>query len=224
MMKGSFAACIAIVLLTLNSCRKDKDETPSPETPSSPQAYDNYSNLKVGNYWVYQEFFIDTLGNATPGTEIDSSYIEKDTVIGINTYRKMVRWKTSSIVPDIFLLRDSLSYTISYISTSYITFSSADFSTAFHHGYVVNMPGDTVAETTTKMHGPAETTVVPAGSFTTLDYRITFDMYPAYAFGTGMRYMHSRYAKNIGMISETTNINLYTTSCSERRLVRYHLE
>ena len=140
----------------------------------------------------------------------------------------MVRMRTTSFDPPLVLfLRDSLSYTLSYnvhTAESSVIFSSTDFSTTFNHSYVVNMPGDTVAETYSKMISPSETIGVPAGSFSTLDFRRTFDMYPLYTFGTGIRYWHSRYAKNIGLISETTNINMYTTACAERRLIRYHLE
>lgn len=54
---------------------KKENEKPEPDTPGT---YPNYSQLKAGNYWIYQQYHIDSLDNATPTTKYDSCYVEKD--------------------------------------------------------------------------------------------------------------------------------------------------
>jgi len=41
----------------------------------------DYYQLKVGNYWIYQSYQIDSNGVATPENLWDSAHIEKDTII-----------------------------------------------------------------------------------------------------------------------------------------------
>lgn len=87
------------------SCKK-KDAAP---------VYPDYTQLKVGNYWIYERFLIDTAGNESPysntGPTYDSCFVEKDTVMSGKTYFKL--WRTNAIgIPYCSFLRDSLSYTI----------------------------------------------------------------------------------------------------------------
>ncbi|MCC6186128.1 MAG: hypothetical protein IT256_03140, partial [Chitinophagaceae bacterium] len=60
---------LLIVFITLSilcfSCKKEKPQTPEPTPKIDDIIYLNYAHLKPGNYWVYQVFEVDTLGNAT---------------------------------------------------------------------------------------------------------------------------------------------------------------
>ena len=73
---------ISCVSLLICSCEKPDDDN-DPITPA-PLVYDNYSQLKVGNYWIYQRFEVDSLGIGTPTSVYDSCYVEKDTLINNN--------------------------------------------------------------------------------------------------------------------------------------------
>ena len=73
----------------MNSCKKDTE--PEPTSLPITTTYPNFSRLKVGNYWIYQQFDIDQNGNATPKNIFDSCYVEKDTLINGKTYMKIIK-------------------------------------------------------------------------------------------------------------------------------------
>jgi hypothetical protein len=202
----------------LYSC--DKENNPGPDIP--PVTYGNYSRLKTGNYWIYQRFNVDSLGNATPTNTFDSCYVEKDTSINNITYYKVVR-KNPYILSDEFTYqRDSLHYLVT--STGSILFSSEDFTTVFESEYYIINNNDTVCEITSRMSPASETITVPAGTFSTLNMKQTYEMYPAWSFSGNVRTRNNRYAENVGMVTETLMFFQSNPNYSERRLVRYHLE
>jgi hypothetical protein len=220
-MKLINALCIGSALLALGSCKKEKDEVPVPPASQPQVTYDNYSNLKVGNYWIYQEFSVDSLGNGPATSDFDSCYVEKDTSMNGKMYHKLVTESPAHFpYQEIILLRDSLSYTVNV--QGMIRFSSTDFTSVFNHYYLMN-PSDTTAEVSSVMINDPVSTIVPAGSFSTLDFRTTYNMHPPYAAAGHMRYMHARYAKNIGLVAETQRFFAGSPNYTERRLVRYHL-
>ena len=71
-MKRTLFACLVLTVMVAVSCKKNKDEEAVPDSVQAPQTFDNYCNLKIGNYWIYQEFNIDASGNSSAGTDIDS--------------------------------------------------------------------------------------------------------------------------------------------------------
>ncbi len=223
-MKPLSTLCVAAAMLFLfNACKRDKDATPVPAATAT--TYDNYSNLKIGNYWVYQMYNLDTIGNVVGIGEIDSCYVEKDSIFNGHTFQKIVDVTlTGTSAPPssyFYLLRDSLSYTVDMWGK--IIFSSTDFSSSFNHYFSMTVPLDTFAEVHSNMLPDMESKVVPAGFFNTLDFRTTYDMYPHYSYGTGIRYAYSWYAKNIGLVARRDPAAYATTASYERRLIRYHL-
>ncbi len=199
------------------SCKKDKKEENTP----TPITYPNYSQLKVGNYWVYQYFRIDTLGHETPQNFYDSCYVQKDTVINGQTYYKMYRpfWENHNIFS---ILRDSLHYIIDYKYGRKL-FSSQDFENILKSGYITLSPTDTICYYTVKMTDRNMSVVTPAGTFVTLNGKETYNMYPNYVSGGNPRYKNTRYAENIGIVIETLPFYTSDPTYTERRLVRYHL-
>ncbi len=209
-----FTAFAALLLFTY-ACKED-DETPDPD----PVVYDNYAMLKTGNYWIYEQFTVDSLGNATPTGIYDSCYIEKDTVIHGNTYYKMVRAPYLGMAPVILYLRDSLHYVVDYSGMRY--FSSKDYTSVFDYG-VISMEGDTIAERRMQMANPDVVIQVPAGNYTTSDCQIHYKMHAPYTMNGTNRFQHTRYAKNTGIVSETMPFFLSIPTYTERRLVRCYL-
>jgi hypothetical protein len=200
------------------SCDDDDNVTPGPPNV----VYSDYSSLKVGNYWVYQRFNIDNAGNETATTTFDSCYVEKDTVINGITYMKLVKPGFDPSVMDIFYLRDSLHYTVNHLGEKIL--SSIDFIsilTSYYH--TVNGGTDTVAYITRKMADLNMVITVPAGTYTTINSKLTYDMYPTFTSGGDPRYMHSRYAKDIGIVLESLPFYVSTPAYSERRLVRFSI-
>ena len=216
-------ACAIALLLIFNACKKEKDETPAPATPAT-ITYDNYSNLTIGNYWIYQNYYLDTVGNVSSVGDIDSCYVEKDSVLNGHTYKKMLDFTFSSpSFPSVsfYLLRDSLSYTVDMWGK--VLFSSTDFSSTFNFHYWIDIPLDTFAVVHSHMLPVMESKVVPAGFFNTLDYRTTYDLYPHYAIVNQSLYAYSWYAKNIGLVAKRDPLSYWGRTSEERRLIRSYL-
>jgi hypothetical protein len=206
----------ALMTLLVYSCKKDNDSGAIPDV-----VYPNYSQLKVGNYWVYEQFDIDNAGNATSKNTFDSCYVEKDTIINGKTYFKLV--KPKPYLPnqqDIFFQRDSLHYTVN--ANGKIAFSSLDFSTVFDSGYFMAGP-DTVCKIMNQMGDKNMTLTTPAGTFTTSTAKEIYLMYPNWAVAGNPRYLNTRYAENIGIVIETLPFFTSNPNYIERRLIRYQI-
>ncbi len=209
---------VLVVVLISTSCKKDK-VTELPAEPDPPITYANFSQLKVGNYWIYERFFIDENGVAEPNGTIDSCYIIQGPQINGKQYFELVQPSFVIPTPDPYL-RDSLQYLVN--SHGEIQFSSTDFNTAFISNYIINF-GDTVAYRLKKMEEIDALVSTPAGDFVTSDARTTYYFYPGYD-DVPERYQHARYAENVGLVIQTGPIFIGSLNSFERRLVRYHIE
>lgn len=209
-----------LATIFISSCKKDKDIVPTPPATPAPITYDNYSKLAVGNYWIYQKYTIDSLGNilATYGT--DSCYVEKDTIINAQTYYKVFR-PDPIFFQDYTFERDSLSYIVT--STGKIIFSSTDFTTVFSLNYYINPPIDTVSKVEIKMADKDMIVNAPLGIFTTSNYKIAYDIHPPHNVAGRYRNVNTRYAKDIGIVIERLPFFASSPNYTERRLLRYHV-
>lgn len=200
---------ILLSLITVYSCKKIEP------TIAPPISYPNYSQLKVGNYWVYERYEIDTNGVETPLGIYDTCRVEKDTIINGETYFKYVRppYLNSQTIS---FLRDSLHYIV--MNTGNIIFSSQRFNEVFRTFNVM--------EYDVEMWMTDKDLMVntPYGSFKTHNYQITFYMKEGFQQYGNPRYMNTRYAEHIGIVIETLPIYLINPNYIERRLVDYHLE
>lgn len=217
MKQKTLIVSVALMTLLVYACKKDNDTAPAPNA-----GYPNFSQLKVGNYWVYEQFDIDTAGSATPKNIFDSCYVEKDTVINSKTYFKIVKPKpyTPNQV-DISFQRDSLHYIVN--SNGKILFSSQDFSTVFDLNYIMAGPNDTVCKIVKQMGDKNLTVTTPAGTFTTSTAKESYFMYPNWALAGNPRYLNTRYAASIGIVIETLPFFTSIPNYIERRLVRYQI-
>lgn len=123
------------------------------------------------------------------------------------------------ITPEYY--RDSLSYIVS--SSGRIEFSSDDFSTIFKLEYILDVNNDSVCKIVSKMGDQNLSVSLPIGNFITSSYKETYFMYPNFSTGGTIRYRDTRYAENIGKITEGFNFFSAPATQWERRLVRYHL-
>jgi hypothetical protein len=206
-------SCFSLLMI---SCKDDDD--PSPATV----VYDNYAQLKVGNYWIYQRFDVDSSGNASSTSVYDSCYVEKDTLINNITYFKMIRPNPYPPLPSVFYLRDSLHYVVD--NSGMLFFSSLDFTTVFEDYYKFGSGSqDTVCHAIRKMTEKDWNVTTPAGSFVTSNSKLIYYMFPNWSFAGNERTMNTRYAKGVGIISETLPFFASNPNYVERRLVRFHL-
>jgi hypothetical protein len=213
-MKRTLGFFLSLTFVAI-SCKKDKDQP----SPNSTMQSTDYGKLAVGNYWIYERFKIDSLGVATSMNIYDSCYISKDTIINGKTFFEMYR-------PDLYgpfysYLRDSSACILDNYGR--IQFAPNDFSTIFRTTYPTASSTDTIAECLFKMNHKDSLINTPAGNFTTSDFQIAHNMYPAWTSFYSIRYSNTCYADNVGIIVETLKI-IYTDPYSyERRLVRFQV-
>ncbi|MBK9636818.1 MAG: hypothetical protein IPO63_03035 [Bacteroidetes bacterium] len=202
---------IGIVLtISISSCKKDS---------TNPTNSPNFTQLKIGNYWIYERYNIDGSGNATATGIIDSCYVEKDTTINNNIYYKVIRPEVLVSNADEKFVRDSLHYIVNEYGK--ILFSSQNFTDTFHHYYVTASTTDTVCEVSIKMADKNFIVSCPAGQFKTYSYKHTFLMYPNWNSQGSPRYMDTRYAENIGIVTETFPFFANSPNYVQRQLIRY---
>jgi hypothetical protein len=226
-MKNLLSIVVLPLIICLVSCKKDKKTEPTDQVENTSTAYPDYSNLKVGNYWIYERFSIDGLGNTTPLAIIDSCYIEKDTIIHGNMYYKYLSpqfgWLADPTIVTPYsaqYFRDSLSYTVD--SGGRIEFSSQDFNAVFLSGYTILGTSDTAYQYSYKMVDRDVIVNTPLGNYLTCCFRENYLMYPNYNAGGTNRNRNTRYAKNIGKITQNGPIYAGMPTQWERRLIRYH--
>ncbi len=222
-MKNYSFIAILFAIIFLISCKKEKLEIENRQQVDVPTTYPNYSNLKVGNYWIYERFRVDSLGNATSLNIIDSCYIEKDTVIRGNTYYKLTGPDYANPTVNTPMrsgfLRDSLSYLID--NRGYILFSSQN-SYIRESGYDIAPPSDTIYSFITKVTDQNMSITVPAGTYVTTNLQTEYTFYNNYIIYWKIRTKNTRYAENVGMVSQDWGFFLSMPDYWQRRLIRYH--
>jgi len=222
---------LVIALAFTFACKKKNNTVTEPEE-APPVTYDNYSQLKVGNYWIYNRIEVMQNSTETDLQQYDSCYIDKDTVIRNATYFKLHKYDFMMELPYVLYLRDSLHYIVDL--NGQIVFSSQDFSTVFNTSYFTvdgslfdpDYSGvDTLFKITKKMNDKDLVKNVPAGAFKTSNMQTTYVFLKPDPSSPvdNPRYLNARYSKNIGLVSETELFYLSERYMHERRLLRYHL-
>lgn len=207
-MKKSILIAFAAVLLF--SCSKDDE--------NKPIVYPDYANLKVGNYWVYQHFFINTTGADSALNVYDSCYVEKDTIINGNTYYKMVRPLLHPVGSPYNYWRDSLGYVVD--STGRIRFAAEDFTTIFETECQMSW-ADTVYTAIHWMVDKDKVVTTPAGDFVTRTFQRKIEFDEIWTHFYSPRFYNFRFTKDIGIVTETLDFFATDPNYVERRLVRY---
>lgn len=205
----------------LVSCKKSTNAPEEEQAIEPARNYPDYANLKVGNYWIYERYSIDEFGNEVSMNSIDSCYVEKDTIMNGHLYHKYVGPDTGSLNVAMYL-RDSLSYLI-VNQSGFVRFSSEDFTTVFASFISTSSNNDTIYKHHRKMGDKDMSITTPAGTFITSSMQDIFQIYPNYSPCINKtRIQNTRYAKNVGMVSQ--DLQIYSSNCGhlERRLIRYH--
>jgi hypothetical protein len=205
---------IAFVLPILFSCNKENNEI-------EPSEVLTYFPLEIGNYWIYQHYKIDTLGNETILEAIDSITITKDTLIrGDNFFIFEGHSDMGFCDLDGSVLRDSSGYLVD--SAGNIFFAESNFTDTLLT-YAAFIDGDTVYTIDYKMEQHDIDVITPAGSFEVLNYRGTLIMHEEVEDLPSTRYMNNFYSKDVGKIV-STYLFMSVPYTYERRLVRYHIQ
>lgn len=218
---------IALAAMMLFSCANENILPPN----NDPNAA-TYSQLGVGNYWIYEKFATDSNGNDYSLNSFDSVYIESDTLINGEAYFKMIEpvsyinTPTPYQIPKtVTFLKDSLNYIVN--SKHQIVFSSNDFNNILltYYTFSPQIPqGDTQSVITCRMVDNNFVKSTPAGLFTTINYQREFIQRAPFDTILGDTiHFNTRYAENVGIVSKSLPVVWFQTTRVERRLVRYHL-
>lgn len=209
-MKNAMLLLMAIILAFTTSCNKKNETDPQPiPTP-------DFTQLAVGNYWIFQGFDLDSNGVATPTDDWDSAFISKDTLINGFTYYKMhEKGVIYSSQQQIIYLRDSMDYLVNQFGQ--ILFAQNNFADTLYQDTAA--PG--LFYSITMMCGKDSTVVVPAGTFTTRTLQST--IVPLQPVGpVPVRYCYTIYGEGVGKI-KTHNFFYASDKHFEKRLIRYRV-
>jgi hypothetical protein len=214
-------ALIAFSILLFSSCNKDEMETN--EGYVSPPSY---MPLTIGSYWVYDIYRIDSLGNEVKLQRVDSLTIKGDTLINNQFY--FVYGGANYPFPYYeYYLRDSLGYLVD--NSGHIHFSTTNFTDTLYSNWEIKPNGDTLNHRFSMMGTTEKNINVPAGSFTTLDYRSTFENFDLPLTDPERIIVNHVYkSEGIGTVLsalvflETNSVPSYVYY--EKRLIRYHIQ
>lgn len=119
---------LGVSLLFLSSCKKENSEINHPEENPSP-AYQFPS--KVGSYWVYNWYAVDSTGIETQLSYVDSVFILGDTLINGHSY-SIYKGNNVGGNYNTYFQRDSSGYIVN--EHGHVSFTYVDFTTLFTSG------------------------------------------------------------------------------------------
>ena len=191
-MKNLICVIIAVLSVLSISCKKNSET-------KVPVAKADYFQLKVGNYWIYEGYRIDTNGVITPTGQYDSAYIEKDTLIRGFIYHKLLE-KPYVLGVETFAnyLRDSSGYLVN--SSGHILASDFNFTDTLD----VKTGEALLYMGYTKMTGKDSVVTIPDGSFQSITTRMNVVPLPPNTQNYPVRYSYDVYGKGVGKMKTHT--------------------
>lgn len=205
-MKRTFVFLSLVLLFTY--CKSD------PLGPNNSQEkVTDYFPLSIGNYWVYKVYSADSTLKFTDNKEIDSMYVQKDSIVNAKVY-KVVK---SSFLYETLLLRDSSNYLITHLGKKLLTVNKTDeiLSQTF---YPTN---DLTFILSFKMKNTDSTCSVPSGNFLSKYVIGTLSSSKANSHYKDRKVFYA-YSKGIGMVSRRLSF-LFSNDYLEERLIKYNI-
>jgi hypothetical protein len=191
------------------SCKKNNDETTATVKA-------DYYQLKIGNYWIYEGYTLDSAGVATSSGKLDSAYIEKDTMIRGLTFVKFMQrpYGLNEQMPS--YLRDSSGYLVNNLGI--IIASDGNFRDTLS----VDTSHPTMYLGYLKMTGKDSILIMAGETFQTITSSKKVIPLPPYAPTWPVRYTYTVYGKGVGQMK--THSFMFTGHLAlESRLIRYRI-
>jgi hypothetical protein len=212
-MKKLTVVCLALAAIFTVSCTKTAEyNVPAPKP--------DYFQLKTGNYWIYEGYRVDSNGVATATGDIDSAFIQKDTLIrGYTFYKLYENPYVLGYLQVPFFFRDSSGYLVDLNGS--ILASDCNFSDTLmidttnpnlYTGYLTMTGRDSLVKISDGKELPSITArkqIVPA---------------PAFTGQVPVRYLYDVYAKGVGKIKTHSFYFSGHGPALEARLIRYKVQ
>jgi len=211
-----------LLVLVLISCKKENNDVGT--YPSTLKL--EHMPLAVGNYWVYEYYYVDTaLGIDKKLSSRDSIVVTNDTVINGKVYF-VRRGATYTTVASNFLLKDIVRDSSGFLvnEKGVILFAENNFVDTFNTWYFVLGANDTVAKIFYNMEMYLGQTLTPSGNYLDgLNCKETVIQYVQDSSFT--KYNKNLYVKNVGMVLKSYFFaGPQVTDWIELRLAKYHIQ
>ena len=171
-------------LLLIASCQEQ--EVPTPIAAMTPP----YLSWAEGDWWVYDWKVYNHWTGDTVSNPLDTTFALADTVINGETYRTL----SKGIYPwsEQLHLRDSSGYVVD--ASGQIIYSYVNFTDT-----LINLLDSAGDGWFTKMYLDQDPTVVPAGVFNTINYRLIKEHFTV-ACGDSIIQSDRQFAENVGLV------------------------
>ena len=200
----------ATLIFCLNSCKTNNE----PINKTMPV----YLPLTVGNYWIYQHFIVDSLGNELALNRYDSVVITQDTIINGKLFYEFGGKQNEAFFHQ--FIRDSAEYLVNSSGGKF--FSSSNFSDIISErkdSLEFNRVKRLIISLNTKMESAPVQIITAAGVFNTLNASglLTTYYYDSSATLTDSinTLQNTYYAENVGIVIQTYNFHNDIRSISE---------
>ena len=218
-MKAKGLIMVSVCLIISMACRKKDDDSGSDETVTKTASY---SPLAIGNYWIYGHYKIDTLGNEELLEYQDSIAVTKDTIINGETYYILegTNKPWSADWNRIGVYRYSSGSLLT--TTGIVIFSETDFDNVLFRD-TNRVGGEILFTSFYQMIADQEPTKVPAGTFSTLNYRGTLMFTDKIKTTKKERILNNQYARGVGKVKQ----NYFFAGDAgqfEKKLLRYRIQ
>jgi hypothetical protein len=199
---------LSIIFLTLSCESKIVEPTINYEKVT------DYYPLSIGNYWVYKVYTVDSNNNYREHVEVDSLYVEKDSLINGKIY-KLVR---GTFLSELYLLRDSSNYLVTAEGKKLLTTNKTDESLAkrTYSGQGLEF------ELNTKMNHTDSTFNTPSGNYKCKFVKSTLKCLSPNSTYNDRKGFYA-YSKGVGMIGRKMSY-LLSDLYVEMKLIRYDVK
>lgn len=192
-----------LTLVLMFACEKDDEQKLSKNTLDDVK--ENFMPLAIGNYWVYENYHIDSLKQEKKLDFIDSIGVNRDTVIdGVKFYilSGLREFPGFDKLGDLYILRDSLGYLINELGE--ISFSSSNFNDILHTWILQTSNNDTLLKVTYKMFEYLDSVEILNNKYKVLNYQGNVTVYNSSTNDIWYRdYTNKYYASNVGVVYES---------------------
>ena len=210
------ALLLIMLIATLASCKKEKEDDFTPSASRATLPISMFSYLVPGNYWVYERRQVDSLDvPMTANVYIDSLFVTGDTLLNGITYA-VIREARNGILTQVNRLwRDSADCIVS--PEHAIIFCSATFNQVI---YTHTQP---FLQTDYSVSSAMVPLSVPAGDFSAFVFLGEWTSFDPYPVIPEWKYPRAYWAYGVGRLKWYVHY-MVSPIAFRHELIRYHIE